>query len=228
MLSDVWLDALLQTAAAVVTVAATSAGPTAQEPGFERQPLVRVQAPVAVRDRPGGRVVARIAPRTGFGSPAVAPVVERRGGWLRVLTPARASGLPSWVRDDARLRPSSTQVAIRADLSAGRLTVRGNGWRRGFAMSSGRGGSPTPPGSYAVTDRISGRLYGGTYGLAVLALSGHQPDVPSGWAGGTRLAIHGRPDGGRSASSGCLVVSRAALAWLRSHVPLGTVVRVVR
>lgn len=219
-----WLDALLQTAATAALVVAGTGPVAAAAPAH---PLVRVTSPVAVRDGPAGRVVARLGTRTRFGSPVVVPVVQRRGRWLRVLTPARTSGRPAWVRDDARLRASTTQVSMRADLAAGVLVVRGNGWQRRFGLSSGRPASPTPPGAYAVTDRIGGAAYGGTYGLAVLALSGHQPDVPTGWAGGTRLALHGRPGGGRSPSSGCLVVSRAALTWLRTHVPLGTVVRVV-
>lgn len=218
-----FLDGVLQMLAATATLAGGGGAPGASHPP---QALVRVTVPVAVRDAPGGRRVARLGTRTTFGSPTIVPVVGRRGRWLRVLTAARPSGEPAWVRDDARLRPASTQVRLRADLRAGRLIVAGDGWRVRFGLSSGRPSTPTPPGRYAVTDRIDGRAYRGTYGLAVLALSGNQPNVLTGWAGGTRLAIHGRPGGGRSPSLGCLVVSRGALAWLRTHVPLGAVVTV--
>lgn len=217
-----WLDGVLQTVAALAALAAADGAPPPAG-----QPLVRVTAPVAVRAAPAGPVVTRLGPRTRFGSPTIVPVVERRAGWLRVLTPRRPDGRPAWLRADRRLRWSTTQVRLRADLSRRRLTVSGNGWRRVFGLSSGRPASPTPTGSYAITDRIAGRAFGGTYGLAVLPLSGHQRATPTGWTGGTRLAIHGRPDGGRTPSTGCLVVRRSALAWLQRHVPLGAVVRVV-
>ena len=60
----------------------------------------------------------------------------------------------------------------------------------------GRPGSPTPKGRFSITDKLSGRAYGGTYGCCILALSGRQPKPPPGRTGGDRLAIHGTNDPG--------------------------------
>ena len=61
------------------------------------------------------------------------------------------------------------------------------------------------------------------YGCCALALSGHQPNLPPGWIGGNRLAIHGTPGPvGLAASAGCVRATDAAMKTLFSEVPLGT------
>jgi lipoprotein-anchoring transpeptidase ErfK/SrfK len=88
----------------------------------------------------------------------------------------------------------------------------------------GRPGSETPLGRFAVTDKLSGAPYGGSYGCCILALSGRQPNLPAGWTGGDRLAIHGTPANavGRAASAGCLHATDADLRALMRSVPVGT------
>ena len=59
----------------------------------------------------------------------------------------------------------------------------------------------------------------------LLALSGHQPNLPPGWTGGNRLAIHGTNAPGTvgaAASAGCLRAGDADLRVLMARVPLGT------
>jgi len=58
----------------------------------------------------------------------------------------------------------------------------------------------------------------------VLALSGHQSHLPSGWKGGGRLAIHGGGGIGTAVSSGCLHADEANLRFLMASVPSGTLV----
>ena len=96
-------------------------------------------------------------------------------------------------------------------------------------MAVGSAGSPTPPGRYAVTDKIDGRRYGSYYGCCILALTGHQTNPPPGWTGGDRLAIHGTDAPstiGTPASAGCLRAADADLQVLMRLVPLGTPVYV--
>ena len=96
-------------------------------------------------------------------------------------------------------------------------------------MAVGSAGSPTPPGRYAVTDKIDGSRYGSYYGCCILALTGHQTNPPPGWTGGDRLAIHGTnaPSTiGTPASAGCLRAADDDLQVLMRLVPLGTPVHV--
>jgi lipoprotein-anchoring transpeptidase ErfK/SrfK len=66
------------------------------------------------------------------------------------------------------------------------------------------------------------------YGCCLLALSGHQPIVRPGWAGGARIAIHGSPSQlvGEAASAGCLRARNEDLRYLMKRIVLGTPVRI--
>ena len=92
-------------------------------------------------------------------------------------------------------------------------------------MAIGAPSTPTPTGRFSVTDRVLTNDPGGPFGWYAFGLSGHQPNLPAGWAGGDQLAIHGTnaPSSiGQAASAGCLRVSATALARLRSLLRLGT------
>ena len=60
------------------------------------------------------------------------------------------------------------------------------------------------------------------YGCCVLALSGHQPNLPSTWTGGDRLAIHGGGGIGSAVSTGCPHARTADLLYMMRALPLGT------
>ena len=165
------------------------------QPSF-RLAKVRQGESVALRARPGGKTVTRLAARTEFGSGRVLSVAEVRGRWLGVTTEARPNGRLGWVdsRSDA-LRVSRTRVSLHADLSRRRLELRrGRRVVKRISVTIGRPGSRTPTGRFAVTDKLPGTRYGGYYGCCILALSGHQPNLPAGWTGGNRLARPPRQD----------------------------------
>ena len=68
----------------------------------------------------------------------------------------------------------------------------------------------------------SRRGVGPWYGCCVLALSGHQDNLPAGWIGGNRIAIHGTPGSvGGAESHGCLRASDPDMIALFARVPLG-------
>jgi L,D-transpeptidase catalytic domain len=190
--------------------------------------IAYVRSPVALRARPGGRVVERVSSHTSFGSPQALSVVRsRRGRWLAVSTPKLGNGRLGWV--DARsgdLRFARTRLELDVDLSQ-RLAVLRSGSRvlRRLAVGVGRSGSPTPTGRFSVTDKLSGPAYSAYYGCCILALSATQPNLPAGWSGGNRIAIHGGPTAG-AVSAGCLHAGDADLRYLMRLAPLGTPVRI--
>ena len=56
-----------------------------------------------------------------------------------------------------------------------------------------------------------------------MALSATQPNLPSGWLGGRRIAIHGTAGPlGIAASLGCVRAADADVSELIGRVPLGT------
>jgi hypothetical protein len=186
--------------------------------------VARVLEPTALRERPGGEVLARVKPRTEFGSPRVLAVTARRDGWLRVIATERPNGAAAWMREaDARL--GGTDVSLRVDRSERELTLRRDGEvLRRMPVAVGRPGTPTPLGRFAVTDRLRTGRPDSPYGCCALALSGHQPRLIEGWPGGDRLAVHATPDAGSvgaRASLGCLRVRTRDARALMRMVPLG-------
>jgi L,D-transpeptidase catalytic domain len=217
-------------ARAVVVAAGPPPGRTVQaQPKPRPRPtghlIAYVRSGVALQARPGGRVVERLSGRTSFGSPQALSVVRsRHGRWLAVSTPELGNGRLAWV--DARaggLRYARTRLELDVDLSQ-RLAVLRSGSRvlRRFAVGVGRPGSPTPTGRFSVTDKLNGPDYSAYYGCCILALSATQPNLPAGWSGGNRIAIHGGPTGGGAVSAGCLHAGDADLRYLMRLVPLGT------
>jgi L,D-transpeptidase-like protein len=189
---------------------------------------VRPGSVVTLRARPFGPVVARVGSMTRFGSRrALGVVTTERGRWLAVSEPGLTSNRVAWV--DARaggLRYSRTALEVDVDLSARVLTVRrGKEVVRRTRVGVGAAGSPTPTGRFAVTDKLDGADFSAAYGCCILALSAVQPNLPRGWAGGDRIAIHGTlspTDFGRAVSAGCVHAPDSDLRWLMRVVPLGT------
>jgi lipoprotein-anchoring transpeptidase ErfK/SrfK len=203
----------------------SAAGAADPHPGDEAaRPIGRV----AMRNRPGGRVVARIGRRTGFGSARWMPIAARRKGWVGVIAPERPNGRLGWLPDDA-VRVRGVAVRVRVDLSARRLRVTRDG-RTLLRMRVGVGarGTATPTGRFAVTDGLHTRP-GTPYGCCILALSGHQPNIAQGWTGGDRIAIHGTSEPasvGAAVSHGCLRAHDRDMRRLMRLARLGSLVEI--
>ena len=179
---------------------------------------------ISLRNRPGGRVLAQVGSTTEFGSPQTLAVALRKGDWLAVRSPALANDQLGWVRA-SRLRVLPRPRWLEVDLSRRQLRVRdGGGAVRRIDVAIGAPDTPTPPGEFYVTDKLAGAEFGVYYGCCILALSGRQPDLPRGWSGGDRLAIHGSlaATWGHAVSNGCLHADEPDLRYLMRIVPLGT------
>lgn len=191
-----------------------------------RYPVAVIEQPVTLLDAPLGKPVARIAPRTEWDSPRVLSVVERQGDWLAVLAPELENGEVGWIRDTDADRLSSVGWAIKADLTTRKVTVERDGETiKTFEIAIGREDHPTPTGRFAVTDKLRVSDPSSPYGCCVVALTGHQTQLPEGWPGGDRLAIHATNDVsglGEAVSLGCMRTDEQDARWLMDSVPLGT------
>jgi len=186
---------------------------------------VRPGSRIALHSSPGGRVLTRVGDRTEFGSIRVFWIERVSGTWFGVPAPELPDGQLAWIRDDRfALDVSQTHFWITADVSREQLELHhGDRILDRFTVSVGSPSSPTPLGDYSVTDGLVGRGLGPWYGCCLLALSGHQPNLPAGWLGGDRMAIHGTPGSiGGATSHGCLRASDPDMISLFARVPLGT------
>ena len=178
----------------------------------------------------GGRRLARMPRRTRFDSPRIVTVLRRRGRWLGVLAPELPNGRVGWVDGRRGVRLYRTEWSMEVSLSRRRLVVRRAGQVvERIPIAVGRPSTPTPTGRFAITDRLRTGSEAGPYGCCVLALTGHQPNIPQGWGGGDLLAIHATPAEptiGHAASLGCLRARNSDMRRLVRRVPLGTRVRI--
>jgi hypothetical protein len=183
---------------------------------------------VELLSAPGkGGVLARLGATSEFGSPRTLSVVERRGRWLGVIAPELGNGAIAWVDSrDSTLRLARTRLSVEIDLSRRQLVVsRGNDILRKVRVGVGAPGSPTPTGRFGLTDKLPGSRYSSSYGCCILALTARQPNLPAGWRGGDRIAVHGTDDPatiGAATSAGCPHASERDLRYLMRRLPLGT------
>ncbi len=195
--------------------------------------LVRVPRDLAVRANPNANasVVGTMPSGSKYYDVPVTAWVEEvspDGRWGRVEIPYVWPRRHGWIALRGLAR-RTTGVEVHIDLSEHRITVsRAGDHVLGMPAAIGAAESPTPPGEYFVTDRIS--FSGGSLGTFAFGISGIQPRLPPGWSGGNQLAIHGTNDPssiGRSASAGCMRVSERSLDLLQPLLQLGTPVIVV-
>jgi len=200
----------------------------------ERSPLFRLANATdgaAIHAWPGGPLVQHLPGRSPLGSPTWLWVIgrPRPDGWGRVVLPVRPNGTTGWIKL-RRYHVVRTRTWVIGNLTNRQVVVmRGRHQVARFPAAIGASGTPTPTGSFSVTDRVDTGNPAGPFGWYAFGLSGHQPNLPPGWGGGDQLAIHGTnaPSSiGQAASAGCLRVSPGALSRLRSLVRLGTPVMI--
>jgi lipoprotein-anchoring transpeptidase ErfK/SrfK len=172
--------------------------------------------------------VKRVGWRTEWGSHRVFGVADTRGRWAAVPTPLLPNNELAWVRlDPHAFRAQWTPYSVSVDLSERRAALlRGDRVLRSFAVTVGAPGSETPTGRFAVTDSFMGNL-NAAYGCCAIALTAHQPNLPSGWLGGNRIAIHGTSGPlGVALSHGCVRAADADVRALVKRLPAGTPVTI--
>jgi hypothetical protein len=190
------------------------------------QPIVwlRHGEKIPIRSSPAGKVVTNLRWQTPFHSRTVLAVFRHVGRWAGVPTPLLPNGQLGWVKlDPSRLRAGWTRYAIDVDLSQRTARLRrGDRVLRAFTVTVGAPATTTPTGRFAITDTFRGNL-GPAYGCCALATTATQPNLPSGWFGGNRIAIHGTYGPlGIADSHGCLRAANQNVNLLVNRVPLGS------
>jgi lipoprotein-anchoring transpeptidase ErfK/SrfK len=159
------------------------------------------------------------------GAPRAFLVVARQADWLQVLLPIRPNGSVAWIRTaDVTLRQHDYLITI--ELGGHRITVR----RSGTVIDQepigvGTADSPTPGGTYYVTEVLQAPDPAGAYGPYALGLSGYSNIYQSFNGGDGAIGIHGTNDPsaiGRNVSHGCVRMSNAGITMLAHTLPLGT------
>jgi lipoprotein-anchoring transpeptidase ErfK/SrfK len=152
-------------------------------------------------------------------------------GRLLVSLPVRPNGSTGWVRRrDVTL--SRTPYFLRVDLTRHRLDLRKRGRRVAqYPIGVGQAVTPTPSGTYYITELFEQPYAGSPYGPYAFGLSGHSNVLHEFEGGPGQIGIHGTnyPQGiGTDVSHGCIRMSNEDITHLARILPLGTPVKIVR
>ena len=211
------------------TPAAVSAGPkTSDSPSATSAvSATAVGRSLRVYAAPDGPVTRSLPNPRATGAPQTLLVRKREGAWLQVFLPVRPNGTTGWVRSKDVL---TAQVLHRIEISttAHRLRLYKSGRLIGtYPAATGTGGTPTPVGSFFLTELLAPTNAGyGPYAYGLSAFS----DVLTSFGGGPgQIGLHGTSDTksiGRSSSHGCIRLNSADITTLAKLLPLGTPVNI--
>lgn len=188
-------------------------------------------AVLAIHDSPDGRAREVLTNPTPEGGPRVLRVVTDAGQWLKVSLAGRPNGRTAWVSaGDVNLAVSSWHLVVH--LARHRLSVfQGPVLLGTYPVGIGAAVTPTPTGTYYLTDLLSPPAPGGAYGPYAFGLSAYSTVLTSFGGGPGQIGLHGTDDPGsvgRTVSHGCLRVTNALITQLAHELPLGTPVVITR
>jgi hypothetical protein len=187
---------------------------------------VRPGAVATLLSAPYGQPVLSLRAVDEYGQPTRFGVVSLRWPWAGVSNANLGSSTLGWIKlNDPALDVSRTGWLLVVHRGAHQLIASDEGRVEArFAVGVGAPSSPTPLGSFSVTDKLAGAAFGRAYGCCILALSTVQPHPPDAWWGPVRMAIHGTDEPqsvGANMSAGCVHVAEGDLRWLIARVPTG-------
>ena len=151
--------------------------------------------------------------------------------WYRISVPGRPNGRTGWVRaGSVELRPVHKRLVIYR--GARRFEFwDGNKLVRAGKVAVGAPGAETPLGLFYVTDKFNPAIDPDWSILGAYAFETSAYSKLSDWPGGGIVGVHGTPSPwllGQAVSHGCVRIHNDNIEFLRSRVPLGTPVKIVR
>lgn len=151
--------------------------------------------------------------------------------WYRISIPGRPNGRTGWVRaGSVELRPVNKRLVIyrgarRFEFWDGSRLVRAG------KVAVGAPGWETPLGLFYVTDKFNPAIDPDWAILGAYAFETSAYSKLTDWPGGGIVGVHGTPWPsllGQAVSHGCVRIHNDNIEFLRSRVPPGTPVKIVR
>lgn len=197
--------------------------PTPAGPAAVGTSATVIAAQVAVYSAPDGAVAENLSNPQPSGAPLTFLVASAQGAWLQVHLAQRPNGSTGWVKADA-VTLHSLVYSLQASTEHNTLSLYKNGVLvKTYPAATGTGGTPTPHGSFYITELL--QPTNGGYGPFAFGLSAFS-DVLSSFGGGPgQIGLHGTDDAasiGHAASHGCIRLANPDITELAGLLPLGT------
>ena len=182
---------------------------------------------ISVHESPEGPTTTELNHPQASGAPLTFLIKGHEGDWLEVYLPTRPNGVTGWISDggvDVSALPYSLEVST-AD---NELTLyKSDELVQTFSVATGTGCTPTPHGTFYLTELIAPINDGyGPYAYGLSAFS----EVLSEFGGGPgQIGLHGTDDAasiGQAVSHGCIRLSNADITQLATLLPLGTPIQI--
>ncbi len=151
--------------------------------------------------------------------------------WYRISVPGRPNGRTGWVHAWAvDLHPDHKWLVVYRGARRFEFWDRGRLVRTG-KVAVGKPGAETPLGLFYVTWKFNPAIDPAWAVLGQYAFETSAYSKLTDWPGGGIVGFHGTPWPqllGQNVSHGCVRVGNWDIEWLRSRVPLGTPLKIVR
>jgi lipoprotein-anchoring transpeptidase ErfK/SrfK len=201
------------------------ADPNIQLSGPPYQVGAVIPPKVGVYDSPTAATPRRVmANTTEHGLQRVFLIAGQDGDRYKVLLPIRPNDAIGWIQT-SDLNVSQVTNWIRVSRSGKSITVGdGNQVILQEPAAVGTGGTPTPLGTFYLTELVR-PIYQPYLGPYAYATSAHSDVFYSFMGGDGMVGLHGTNEPGsigRAASHGCIRMSNSGITKLASTLPLGT------
>ena len=208
----------------------TIAGYSPYEPGKTVvAELLAGEPSLAVYDSPVSTTPTKTLPRNGKHE----MVLVTLGGTpdrLLVELPVRPNGSRGWI-DKTKMKLGSHDFKLIVELSSHKLiAMKGTAEVLNVPIGVGKGQTPTPNGTYYITELLQPPNPDSIYGTYAYGLSGFSEVLNSFGGGDGQVGIHGTNDPssiGKDVSHGCIRLNNADIEKLVKMLPLGTPVEVL-
>lgn len=200
------------------------------EPAPARWTAAKAETRLPVFRTPGDARPFRVLDaQTILGTPTVVLITRDTGDWMEVLLPGRPNGETGWITDTGIERYEVQRQAV-IDLDSRTLTVF-DGDKPIFETTVGIGSpsSPTPTGTFFVTDAVRITVPTGAWGPYAFGLSARSDSVTEFNGGDGIIGIHGtnRPNSiGEAQSLGCVRLSNDVMLELADLLSVGSPVTI--
>jgi lipoprotein-anchoring transpeptidase ErfK/SrfK len=178
---------------------------------------------ISVYVNPGGAVKLSLANPRPSGGPLTFLVVQSSNGWLEVNLPDRPNGSRGWI-SASTVSLHGLEYNLRVSTEQNTLALyRNNTLVKTYSVATGTGGTPSPHGSFYLTELLAPSNAG--YGPYAFGLSAYSDVLTSFGGGPGQIGLHGTDDSasiGKAVSHGCIRMSNADITTLATELPLGT------
>lgn len=176
---------------------------------------------------PGGDKIQTFDNPTPTGVPLTFMVISTDEDWTQVQLPIRPNSTNAWVSTE-EVTITEVSYALKVSTKDNTLELyRHDELIESFPVATGTGGTPTPTGTFFLTELITPTNEG--YGPFAYGISAFSEEITSFGGGPGQIGLHGTDDTGsigRAASHGCIRMTNPAITKLSALLPLGTPIEI--